>query len=176
MEWYAGWQSNPARSLFSVFIAALQFSIGELWSGNPWTRLSAICAASQPNDSTIVRIAEDPIQHGDSAKRKLTDFFGAIRTPKPVDCPSETVANGNIDCLDSRRAWENSQRGCCFCGIWKAIYQLTAYCVDLWHCICAILLMQSVRDVLRQRAVASVSAACAPDAIRAGCAEAKRFM
>ena len=68
-------------------------------------------------EAKIVPPVDIPIQHGDSAKRKLTDFFGAVRTEKSVDCPSETVDNGNIGCLDSRRAWENSQRGCCFCGI-----------------------------------------------------------
>ena len=29
--------------------------------------------------------------------------------------------------------------------------------MDLWHCICAILLMQSVRDVLRQSLLCSAS-------------------
>ena len=31
--------------------------------------------------------------------------------PKTVDCPSDAVGNGDTDRLDSRRAWENSQRG-----------------------------------------------------------------
>ena len=43
----------------------------------------------------------------------------------------------------------------------------------MWHCICAILLMQSVRDVLRQRAEVMPSRIYTMDAIRAGCAEAK---
>ena len=37
---------------------------------------------------------------------------GAVRTTKPVDCPSGAADNGDMDRFGSRRVWENSQRGC----------------------------------------------------------------
>ena len=37
---------------------------------------------------------------------------GAVRTTKPVDCPSGAADNGDMDRFGSRRFWENSQRGC----------------------------------------------------------------
>ena len=37
---------------------------------------------------------------------------GAVRTAKPVDCPSGAADNGDMDRFGSRRVWENSQRGC----------------------------------------------------------------
>ena len=36
--------------------------------------------------------------------------IGAVRTKKPVDCPSGAADNGDVDRLGSRRVRENSQR------------------------------------------------------------------
>ena len=46
----------------------------------------------------------------DSAKIIWTEKDGAVRTAKPVDCPSGAADNGDVDRLGSRRARENSQR------------------------------------------------------------------
>jgi len=45
-----------------------------------------------------------------SAKVVYTENGCAVRTAKPVDCPSGAADHGDTDHFGSRRVWENSQR------------------------------------------------------------------
>ena len=121
---------------------------------------------------------------------------GAVRTTKPVDCPSGAADNGDMDRFGSRRVWENSQRGCLILRhpksylpthsvIHKSAIRVLAIFADASRTGYAeakagrqrpanvVLAMQAAQATLRQSGFATVPRAVPADASRTGYAEAK---